>query len=236
MTALPHLMLRFEGPLQAWGGVALDPKRPTRPFPSLSGIAGLLANALGWRHLDGDRTNALQDSISFAVREDRAPMLLRDFQTVDLAHATSGWTRWGVERRGGAFATGTHILEKDYLADGSFLVALSLTEGLGLSLADLSNALLEPARPLFLGRKSCPPALPVLEGEQVAASPYDAVNAWRFPADTDRLRAWWQQGQGPEEGEVVEVWDRRDFATNRFEGARWIVEGFVYPEQPAPAR
>jgi CRISPR system Cascade subunit CasD len=244
------LLLRLEGPLQAWGDVALDPRRPTRDFPSLSALAGLLANALGWQHRDGERITALQDALHYAVREDRPPQRLEDYQTADLSEAghtgIKGWTRWGIEQRGSSDAArGTQLLRKEYLADGSFLAALSLAEGTPATLEELEGALRRPARPLFLGRKGCPPALPLLEHpvhRLSAKTGYDALALAPLPArlqESERrerprsapemLRCWYSPGDGPEPlpARLQEVWDRRDFSGNRFAGSRRIVEGRI---------
>jgi len=225
-----YLILRFEAPLQAWGGVAMDPRRPTRSFPSLSAVSGLLASALGWRYRDGDRTTSLQDALTIAVREDRPATRIMDFQTVDLGSLPNkGWTRWGREKRGGAFSKGTHILHKEYLADASYAVAVGLGEGAPVSLDGLEEALHRPARPLFLGRKSCPPAGRILEARLPATTPLEALR--RHPASgisgDGRLRFWYTKGSGPELGveHEAEVWDRRNFLTDRFEGPRTVVEG-----------
>lgn len=227
-----HLILRLEGPLQAWGDVAMDPRRPTRAFPSRSGLAGLLANALGWTYRDGGRTTALQDSIRYAVREDRRPRVVRDYQTADLgAIGDTGWTRWGLERRGGGSKEGTQILEKFYLADGCFRVALSLAADAPASVDEVAAALRRPARPLFLGRKGCPPATPLLEPFRVEAdSPREALEHVPAPGGADpaaTLRCWFDAGPSERPGTVLEVWDRRDFTTNRFAGARRVAEGWI---------
>lgn len=231
-----YLLIRLEAPLQSWGGVALDPKRPTREFPSRSALAGLLASALGWRYSDGARTTTLQDALSYAVREDRPPRTLQDYQTVDLGRDATGWTRWGREQRGGASADETHVLQKEYLADASLLVALTLEEDEApVGLNELAEALREPARPLFLGRKSCPPAVQLLEGRIDAPSGHEALR--RAPVDSPsggdlaHMRCWYEVGDGPEEPDarVREVWDRRDFASDRFAGSRRVVEGRVQP-------
>jgi CRISPR system Cascade subunit CasD len=230
-----YQLLRLEGPLQAWGDVAFDPRRPTRAFPSRSGLAGLAANALGWEHRDADRTTALQDALRYAVREDVPPVLLRDYQTADLGRiGLQGWTRWGMEKRGGSAAGETQILEKFYLADGSFLVALTLAEGAPVTLDEVQAALKRPARPLFLGRKGCPPSTGIEAGRQEAETAYEALalapRSERAAADTP-LRCWYSPGDGPEPhaAAVSEVWDRRDFATQRFTGSRRLVEGRVSP-------
>lgn len=232
-----YLLIRLEAPLQSWGGVALDPKRPTREFPSRSALAGLLASALGWTYADGERTTALQDSLRYAVREDRPPRRMRDYQTVDLGRESSGWTRWGVESRGGQFSDETHEMEKEYLADASLLVALTVADDAPVGLDALADAVRQPARPLFLGRKSCPPASRLLEGRIEAPSGFGALRRAPVGEEVDGARAprrcWYEPGDGPEadDAQIQEVWDRRDFAADRFTGSRRIVEGRVEPER-----
>ncbi len=218
------LLLRLEGPLQAWGDVALDPRRPTLPFPSRSGLAGLCANALGWRYRDAARTTALQDSLRYAVREDRRPTMVVDFQTADLddPRKDPGWTAWGPEVRK---AGGTHILNKHYLADACFEVALTLDAPAPVTLSALADALRRPARPLFLGRKSCPPAGPILAAVGLSGPSPQAVLA-RLPAPPaagETLRLWYETTDPTAVG-TTEVWDRRDHDTNRFTGARRVAE------------
>ncbi|HET8656969.1 MAG TPA: type I-E CRISPR-associated protein Cas5/CasD [Longimicrobiaceae bacterium] len=253
-----HLILRLDAPVQAWGDVAMDPRRPTRAFPSRSGLAGLLASALGWRYRDADRTTALQDALRYAVREDRSPDVMRDYQTADLGGiGKQGWTRWGAESRGGASAEGTQILEKFYLVDGAFTVALALREDSmsaahAVALDDLERALRGPARPLFLGRRGCIPAAPLLPppggaSRIVAETPLDALVQWPIaPADRQRLeagitphvRAWYDPADGTPRYhdasaehsrriETEEIWDRRDFRSNRFGGSRRIAQTLI---------
>lgn len=230
-----YLLLRLDGPLQAWGGVALDSRRPTLGFPTRSGLAGLLASALGWRYRDGEKTTTLQDALRFAVRQDRAAVRIDDFQSVDLGRENSGWTRWGVEKRGGAFSTGTHLLDKEYLAGASFLVAMTLRENAPVRLDEIEGALSNPARPLFLGRKGCPPALPILVARTPASSPYDALRYGDFPDMPDKppLPCWYEPGDGPEPdsaAQMIRVSDRRDFVADRFSGERWLIQGEVEPD------
>lgn len=232
------LLVRLEGPLQAWGDVARDVARPTRAFPSRSALAGLFASALGWTYRDGAHTTALQDALRVAVRADRAGTLVTDYQTAELATTMQGWTRWGIESRdlGNVLRTervygrqprptSTQQLWKRYLADASFLAAIGLRPGAPVALDILADALRRPARPLFLGRRACPPASPLLEGRTTAARPYDALVA---SARDTPVRCWYDVEEGPERPEAAfDVWDRRDFMTDRFEGARTVVAGEI---------
>jgi len=191
---------------------------------------------LGWRYRDADRTTALQDALRFAVREEAPPQRLTDYQTaaLDDARKDPGWTSWGREGRGG----GTQILYKEYLAGGCFRVALDLAPAAPVSLNDLAEALQQPARPLFLGRKSCPPSGPILEPTRVsAANPLAALlQLPASPGALERLRCWCDAGDlDGRAGQTSDVWDRRDFRSNRFLGARQIVETWLAVEELPPA-
>lgn len=224
------LILRLEGPLQAWGDVAVDSWRPTRAFPSLSALAGLAASALGWTYQDAARTTMLQSNLSYAVLEERSPQVVQDFHTADLARiGSAGWTHWGLERRGGANATGTQPQRKQYLADGSFIVAVTLNSGAPTSLAELGGALVEPARPLFMGRKGCLPASRILVGYVEADNAYRALEAWAVDPDAiepwrgaSNPWCWYPVEEGPLADQHQTVWDTRDFVADRFSGSRII--------------
>ena len=79
-----HLILTLESPLMAFGGETIDNYGVIRPFPSASMITGLLANALGWRRIERQDHQRLQDRLVFAARIDReraGGSRLTDFQT-----------------------------------------------------------------------------------------------------------------------------------------------------------
>lgn len=227
-----HLILRFDAPLQSWGTVALDARRPTSPCPTLSALTGLIASALGWRYRDANRTNALQNSIYYAVREDVPPVLIQDFQTADLGRiGSSGWTRWGREMRGGGSAkTGTQILEKHYLAGGVFTAALAIKAGGPAQILEIAEALERPARPLFFGRKGCIPASKILQGIEEGNTPFEVLSRWPVDKEADvPLKCWYADGQGPKSGEPENVTDRRNFALDRFGGRRTVRLGKIQP-------
>jgi len=161
------LLLRLEGPLMAFGDVAVDEIRPTRSLPTRSMLTGLLANALGLDHGETEALQRLQERLRFAARAERPGRLLVDFQTAEIAKRDPLWTTRKVpaERAGGEQSyTGPVIRHRHYLADASVRVALTLLPPDEPPLLDeVAAALARPARPLFLGRKSCPPAARLLE-------------------------------------------------------------------------
>ena len=167
---MEHLILRLEAPLMAFGGEIIDNLGVIRRFPSASMLTGLLANALGWRRVETRRHQELQDRLVFAARIDREPAWggrLTDFQTARLGASDRGWTTRGVpEGRAGGPNThlAPHLRFRDYHADMRVTVALRLEPGEQTpTLSDLAEALVRPARPLFIGRKPCLPSAPLLD-------------------------------------------------------------------------
>ncbi len=135
------LLLRMSAPLQAWGYESKFETRRTSREPTKSGVIGLLASALG-----RSRDESVQDlnELSFGVRVDHEGELLHDYHTDKLNESK------------------TYVTHRYYLSDAVFLVGLeSDNEEL---LQKLNNAVLSPAFPLFLGRRSCPPTLPLSLG------------------------------------------------------------------------
>lgn len=185
------LLLRLEAPLMAFGAPMVDFIGPTRRFPGQAQIAGLLGNALGYHHRDAEALETLQARLRMAaaVLRPRRPSdpagrpppgergageRLRDYQTVFLGRphlVDTGWTTRGtVEKRAGASSQETHIRHRWHVADSLVLVALTLEPAdQAPQLADLAEALHHPARPLFIGRKSCLPTAPIGLGRPVEA-------------------------------------------------------------------
>jgi CRISPR system Cascade subunit CasD len=162
-----YLLLMLEGPLLAFGAEAVDAYGVVGDFPAASMLTGLLANALGWRRGDREALARLQTRLHFAARIDREGERLTDFQTAQIGKSDRGWTTHGVpEGRAGGAGTyaSPHIRRRDYDADKQVLVAVHLSpENEEPTLEQLSVALHSPARPIFLGRKSCVPSRPVFE-------------------------------------------------------------------------
>lgn len=232
------LLLRFDAPLVSFGGVTVDQNGVTREFPARSMITGLLANALGIDHREADRLRRLQERIRFAVRRDRSGELLVDFQTVDLGQEFlhEGWTTRGrPEGRGGGSPTGTHIRYRHYLADAVFTAALALDPlAEPPTLDDLAAAIQEPARPLFLGRKSCIPSAPVFLGRSEGPTLVEVLR--RIPHLGPRgdsaanLKAWWPDEEGG--GRRLPVTDERDWSNQIHVGRRFIRESTLTPGGP----
>ena len=142
------VLLRLAAPLQAWGADSKFETRKTNREPTKSGVIGLLAAALGLRRDDAAGLARL-NGLHFAVRADREGSLLVDFHTAN---------REEDRKKGKA----PYVTYRHYLQDAVFLVGLE-SEDTAL-LQELETALKHPVYPLYLGRRSCPPTLPLCLG------------------------------------------------------------------------
>lgn len=236
------LLLRFDAPLMSFGGVVVDQINPTWRFPGKSLLTGLLANALGWDHRDTDKLQALQDRLRFAARWDAEPELLTDYQTVELGHEFlrgTGWTTRGrIEERTGDVENQirqkgryTHERLRDYWANGVATVALALDGEGEPNLDALENALRVPARPLFIGRKPCLPAAPILVGRRhaqgvraaLAAEPLADIGPRKRPYP---IPALWPLDEGTG-ASTEERFDARDWRNNIHLGAERYAVGIL---------
>ena len=188
------LILHLDAPLMSFGGPQVDQIGPTGQFPTVSQITGMFANALGYRHGDAGRLQALQARLSVASVLLRSGEEIEDYQTVDLGQThlrSPAWTTRGrtEHRYGGLDARyGTHIRFRRYRAGASVLSAVSLApDDEAPTLEAVGHALNTPARPLFIGRKPCLPATPVFVGiVDCAAHLIDALS--RVPTE---FPGWW---------------------------------------------
>lgn len=141
--------LRLAGPLQSWGAASRFQRRTTNTEPTKSGVLGLVAAAHGMRRADPLESLL---NLRFAVRVDQPGQLLRDFHTAQRPHR---------ERDGTLTRKSMPLSQRHYLADA---VYLALLEGEDHLISGIDAALRRPQFPLFLGRRSCPPAGPVALG------------------------------------------------------------------------
>ena len=171
------LILRLEGPLQAWGEQSKWDFRDSSSLPTKSGIVGLLGCALG-EPRNSVMLVELAQSIEVAVRADRAGVRFVDFHTVQGQlqgkDGTVLMSAEGKSKKGG----NTILTPRAYLQDACFTVFIETSE---IWHDRIVAALKNPKWCIYLGRKSCVPSRPVLECENAEyASLIDAVK--QYPA------------------------------------------------------
>lgn len=245
------LLLRFDAPLISFGAPIVDNRGVIQPYPALSMMTGLVGNALGYDHVNASQLEALQRSLRYAVRQDRAGRRVQDYQTVDFSKPymddARAWTTRGEleTRKGGSASSGTHIRERDYWADAVYTVALTLDSTTdGPSLSDVSTAFLRPERPLFIGRKTCLPAETL---HPLCSNADSLLEALRFAPlhkrakSTDGTYAAWWPSSTDDDGVPASlqahvavglrqpVIDRRDWTNQSHGGRRWITRGDLTP-------
>ena len=213
------LLLQLAGPMQSWGFRSRFDNRDTGLEPTRSGVIGLLCAAQG-RGRDTDLCEF--ESLGMGVRVDVPGRMAFDYHT-----AQSVW-------RG---SDATTVSERYYLADARFLVGLQ-TDDVDL-LRKLETALRAPVWPLFLGRKSFVPSLPVhLEVSGIREGEVEAIlsaEPWRWLTRQEerdalktppRLRLVLESKE-PREG-VAANDAPRDFARRRY-GVRYLRTDFCEP-------
>ena len=137
------LLLRLAAPLQAWGSSSKFIVRSTEREPTKSGVVGMIAAAMGIQRNDDAKKLAPLAQLRFGVRADKEGILLKDF------HMVHGYKI-------------ADVTERYYLSDAVFLAVLECDDK--KLLEEIAAALQKPVYPLYLGRKSCPPTLPVVLG------------------------------------------------------------------------
>ncbi|OKP00266.1 type I-E CRISPR-associated protein Cas5/CasD [Xenorhabdus eapokensis] len=191
-----YLVFRLYGALASWGVEAVGEDRPTGTDPTRSAILGLLGAALGIRRDDETQLVALQQGIKIAIKQIVSGLLMRDYHTTQVpsqekkqAHLTRKSELRDKSK------LNTVLSSRDYLADGVWVITISLTEQASFTLSALRDALIKPVFTLSLGRKSCPLALPMMP--QLAEYPsLKAALDTPFPPlphQSEKANHYWQR-------------------------------------------
>ncbi len=252
------LLLSLQAPLMSFGGPQVDQVGPTGRFPTVSQMAGLFANALGYTHADHRRLQVLQDRIALAAALVREGEEREDYQTVDLGQphlAKPSWTTHGrrEHRAGGPDARlGTHIRFRRYRADARVLAAVALDPPEpGPGVEEIAAALDNPCRPLFLGRKNCLPADRLVFGlcsgvpnltDAISRARRNFPDRWTAafgaPAITEVTAEWPITEQDVAVGsrsETHRVVDRRDWRNQLHGGERVVGRGALPLDEAEPS-
>lgn len=158
------LFLRLEGPLQSWGERGRWSVRDSALDPTKSGVIGLIACALGYR--EDEQIRPLSQKTCMGVRVDAPGRLITDYHTIGGGYdSPTLLTAEAKPKKSPSGQPHTELSNRDYLCEASFLVALQVkqVEDEGL-IEQIAAALQNPVWPIFLGRKSCPPTVPVFAG------------------------------------------------------------------------
>lgn len=176
-----YLVFQLYGPLASWGEIAVGESRHSAAYPSRSALLGLLGAALGIHREDEAGHAALIGGYLFGVKLHAPGHSLRDYHTVQVGPQLKK-LRYRTRRQELTLPTseqlGTLLSSREYRCDSFATVAVTATEQAAYSLDHVAAALKNPVFPLYLGRKSCPPALPLAPRMATFASLKEALDAF----------------------------------------------------------
>lgn len=177
-----YLLFRLFGTIAAWGDTAVGEYRPTWAWPGRSALIGLLAAARGIRRDEVEELDRMGRSYGFAVAIHNSGLLLRDYHTAQVPGAAAKRRWWSRRDELKETDLNTILSSRDYRTDGAWTVAVwERTSEPAIPLDHLANSLERPAFALYLGRKACPPSLPLCPHIVEAATLRDAFACSRFP-------------------------------------------------------
>jgi len=198
------LLFRLYGPLASWGTIAVGQERPSDAYPSRSALLGLLAAAMGVRRTEEAMHEQMAAAYGFAVRVDAPGSLLRDYHTAQVPPEQRGVVHRTRRDELCASSLNTILSSREYRCDAVYTVALWLRTGAPFTLDELADGLRKPKFTLYLGRKSCPLALPVQAHTVTAADLKTAFAQARFADEKDLPTT--------SDGQVWIYWDTEDTA------------------------
>jgi len=180
-----YLVLYFDAPLQSWGFQSRFDRRTTLPFPTRSGIIGLLCAAMG---IDRNDTDALRtfDRLKITVLTLREEPILIDYHTVGggydpdtekpfIPHTAAGKLRQGTKT--------TVVTYREYLQNSRFG---AIVKGDRAFLNKVASSLRDPKWGIWLGRKCCIPADIIYQG--IFDSEEEGIQKLREHSKADILR------------------------------------------------
>lgn len=156
-----YLVFRLYGPMASWGQAAVGGDRPTGVFPGRSSVLGLLGAALGIKRDNAQALTELAESVLISVKQVVPGSLVRDYHTTQVPSHNKKVTHYTRKSELAETDLNTILSSRDYRCDGLWIVVVSITDTASHTLPQLQQALLQPVFVLSLGRKSCPPALPL---------------------------------------------------------------------------
>jgi CRISPR system Cascade subunit CasD len=165
--------------MASWGDIAVGEYRPSFSHPTKSAIIGLIEAALGIDRSDEQAHQEMTKSYGFAVRVDAPGALLRDYHTIQVPQSTKNAFYVTRKEELEAEKQGTTLSYRDYYCDTlSISCVWAKGESQPYPLESIKAALESPRFPLYLGRKSCPPSLPLAPRVMEATTLMDALNQY----------------------------------------------------------
>jgi CRISPR system Cascade subunit CasD len=160
---MDYLLFRLYGPMASWGEIAVGETRHTASYPGKAAIIGLIAAALGIKRNDTEKQLQIQQGYAFAVEVYSQGSLLRDYHTTQVPDSVGNFT-YRTRRDElvlGRARLGTILSSREYRSDALAMVAVRALPDAPYNLQTIKGHLEEPRFHIYLGRKSCPLAVPM---------------------------------------------------------------------------
>jgi CRISPR system Cascade subunit CasD len=205
---MKFLLFRLYAPLASWGDVAVGEFRPSYGYPGRSALLGLIGAALGVDRRDEEGHISLYRALVFAVAIYTEGALLRDYHTAQVPGAAALKKR-PHRTRADELVLPRHELNtilsrRDYRQDAVSIAGACLRgEHTAPDLDAICVALQRPHYTPYLGRKACPPALPlsprIVEADTfraaIAAAAFPPLDELPdFPRASTPIRVAWEDG------------------------------------------
>ena len=163
-----YLVFVLYGPLSAWGDAASIEFRPSVRRPGKSAIVGLLSCALGWRREEQQKIERLNASYELATKTVTPGTPLLDYHTAQQGPKQKNKRYRSRRDELTSGKTETKLSQREYHCDAVHVIALRAKADAQPDIHEICEYLRLPQGILYLGRRSCPPALPL--GPQIVAA------------------------------------------------------------------
>ncbi len=193
-----YLLFQLYGPMSSWGRIAVGESRHSDSYPSKSAVMGIIGAALGIRRTEDDKHRELFTSYAFGVKVISPGTMLQDYHTTQAPPAQSKvqyFSRYEELRNA---KQGTVLSQREYRCEALSIAALwTAGDDPPYSLETLAEALKYPKFTLYLGRKSCPPALPLqpllmenMESLKAVLDSYEKTEDMAVPKNISAHYCW----------------------------------------------
>ena len=221
------LIFQLYGPLSSWGDIAVGEYRPSHRCPSKSAIMGLVAAALGIERSEEEKHIRLNQCFKFGVCAHGGD-LMRDYHTSQVPPVERSKRKYFTRREELLLSSkkGTILSQRDYYTDSFYKIALWVNDCNYFSLEQVKKAFERPRFVLYLGRKSCPLALPLNPNITSGISLKEALDKFNLYESigkylgTESQHYYWEDGLSENELGMTSqiVYSRRDRIESR---KRW---------------
>lgn len=163
---IEHLIFKLHAPLASWGDIAVGEMRPSADRPTRSCVLGLVAACLGIRRESESELQAL-DHLRVAIRVDEPGLPMYDYHTIQVPKSEKGvWYRtrgdelhWNRRQ-----SLETILSSRAYRMEAIAHIVVTRPESAAAlcpTLRSIAEAMDRPTFAPYLGRRSCPLALPL---------------------------------------------------------------------------